>query len=206
MNEAGESVAGVAADALRGVLILFVQADSKRGVKRLEPLGGEVFCELLQARFMRDGWEGVGRGTTRFRWVFTGIAVHFVEFFRRRVVGFELVVPHRPLGRDAAVMAEDTEILLAHAEERRAVELGVASYVVVGVGMERHAFAVVPVLFRLVKPLRVDELGVPVRLLTRDVVAALEHKDVKSGRCQLKSEGAATGAGTNDDDVVCHDA
>src|SRR6516225_12137130 len=100
------------------------------------------------------------------------------------------------------MVAQLAEVLLAEAEERRAVELGVASHRVVGVRMERVALAVVPDLLRLVAALDVHPARIPVGLLPGDEVAALEEEDALAGGGQGVSQRPAAGAGADDDDVV----
>src|SRR6516225_348223 len=100
------------------------------------------------------------------------------------------------------MVAQLAEVLLAEAEERRAVELGVASHRVVGVRVERVALAVVPDLLRLVAALDVHPARVPVGLLPGDEVAALEEEDALAGGGQGLGQRPAAGAGADDDDVV----
>src|SRR5437879_13504996 len=55
----------------------------------------------------------------------------------------------------------------------------------------------------------VDDLGIPVRFLTRNIVATFENQDAPTGRGQVVGERSAAGAGSNDDHVVAivgHDA
>src|SRR5437016_180970 len=90
----------------------------------------------------------------------------------------------------------------AEAEERGAVELGIAADPVVRVGMERLAVAVAPRLLRLILPLEVDRPRAPVVRLARHVLAALEEQDLLPRRGQRPRERAAAGAGADDRDVV----
>ena len=108
----------------------------------------------------------------RARWrrlggILAAIAVHLVEVLGLQVVRLELVVGDRPGRRDAAVVPELAEVLLAQPEQRRAVELGVAADVVVGVRVELLAVPIAPDLLGLVLALDVDGLRVPVVLLAR---------------------------------------
>src|SRR5262249_43674015 len=101
---------------------------------------------------------------------------------------------------------------LAEAQQRRAVHLGVAADVVVRARMERLAHPVEPLLARLVAILEEHGARVPVLLLARQEVAALEQQDAQSGGSEAMDERAAARAGADDDDVVvlhgvaCHEA
>jgi len=66
----------------------------------------------------------------RLRGVDAVLAVDLVEVLRLAIVGLELLVAERPGGRDAAVMAQLTEVLPAQPQEGRAIDLRVAAYVV----------------------------------------------------------------------------
>src|SRR5262249_45387889 len=81
-------------------------------------------------------------------------------------------------------------------------EFRVAADVVVGVWVERLAFAVAPLLLRVIAGLEVDGAGGPVLLLARDIVATLQEQDLLSGRRECPGQRAAPGAGADDDDVV----
>jgi hypothetical protein len=85
------------------------------------------------------------------------------------------------------VVADLAEIFPAHAEQRRAVEFGVAADLVVGVRVELVAIAVTPHLFRLVLALDVDGARIPVVLLARHVVAALEHENALAARASFQA-------------------
>ena len=90
---------------------------------------------------MRGSWLTAGYGYGALAGGSVGIlaalAVHVVQPLGLGVVRLELVVGDRPGRRDAAVMAQLAEVLAPQPEQRRAVELGVAADVVVGVRMQR---------------------------------------------------------------------
>src|SRR5919108_6045091 len=99
-------------------------------------------------------------------------------------------------------MLDLAEVALAKPKEDRAVELGVAADVVLGVRPEALAVLVVPLLLRDVPGLAEDLLRVPVLRLAGQVAAPLEQQDPLAGRRQLVREGAPAGAGADDDRVV----
>ena len=98
--------------------------------------GGEVVGQLLDARLVATGGEGVGRAGRRFGRVLSPGAVDLVELLGLGVVGLQLVVADRPGGRDAVVVLELAEVLGPQAVERRAVELGRPADEVVDLGLK----------------------------------------------------------------------
>ena len=106
------------------------------GVEGVVADRGEVVGELLDARLVGDRRERVGRARGRFGRVLATGAVHAVELLGLRVVGLHLLVGDRPRRRDAVVVAQLAEVLLAQAVQRGAVELGCAADVVVHLRLE----------------------------------------------------------------------
>ena len=78
------------------------------------------------------------------------LAVHAVEILGPRIIGLEVIVAERPGRRDPAVVPDLAEILLAQAEQRRAIKFRVAADVVMNAGMERASVFAVPRLLRYV--------------------------------------------------------
>ena len=70
-------------------------------------------------------------------------------------------------------MLDLPKVLPAEAEQRGAIELGVAANPVVGVRVELSTLRVAPYFLGVVFPLQVDRLRTPVVLLSWDVVAPL---------------------------------
>jgi hypothetical protein len=68
-------------------------------------------------------------------------------------------------------MTDLAEVFLAQPEERGAIELCVATDVVIGVGMQILPVAIFPQLLRLIFPLKINGSGAPVVFLARDVIA-----------------------------------
>src|SRR5206468_13127206 len=100
-------------------------------------------------------------------------------------------------------------IFFAQPEQRGAVKLGVAANVVICVGVQFLDILIKPGLFGVVMGVHVDDLGIPVRYLTRNTVATFENQDPLTGRGHVVGERSATRAGSNDDYVVTivgHDA
>ncbi len=196
------AVAGVAADARAFQRARLVEHDAERHVKGPAALGREVVVQLLDARFVADGGERVGRARLRLGRVGAALAVDAIQPLGLRVVRLEIVVRDRPRGRDAAGMAQLAEVLAPQPEQRRAVELGVAADVVVGVRMERGAAAVEPLLPGLVAAEDVHGARAPVVLLAPHVVAALDDENAFARGREAVGERAAARAAADHDHVV----
>ena len=176
-----------------------------RGVERVQAGRREIVGELLDPRLVRDGRERVGRARGRLGRILAAGSVHLVELLGLRVVGLELGVADRPRRRDAVVVAQLAEVVLAQAIERRAVELRRAADAVVHLRLERVAVVVVPGVGRDVAAVDEDVGGRPVLRLARQPVAALEQEDALARRGQAVHErSAARTAADHDDVVVAH--
>src|SRR5690242_5496629 len=162
----------------------------------------QIVGELLDAGLVRNGGEGVRRARVRFGGVLAARTVHFVQSLRLRVVGLELVVGDRPCRRDAVVVLQLTEVLLAQAVQRGAVQLRRASDEVVNLRLKGLAVGVVPRVFGDVAVVDEHVAGKPVLRLTRKPVAALEQQDLLARRCEMPGKRPAARAGSDDDDVV----
>ena len=177
VDEAREAVAGGAADARAVRHVRLVEHDPARGVERVVAGRVEVVGELLDPRLVRHRRMRVRRARRRLGRVLAARAVHLVELLGLRVVRLELVVGDRPGGRDAVVVLQLAEVLLAQPVERRAVELRRAADEVVDLRLERLAVLVVPGVRRDVAVVDEDVLREPVLRLARQPVAALEQED-----------------------------
>src|SRR5262245_9512595 len=99
-------------------------------------------------------------------------------------------------------MPDLTEVLLAQTEQRCAVKLGVAANVIMDAGLERLAVLAVPGLLGFVFRFKKDRRSVPILLLARQVIAALQYKySLACGR-QSIGERTASRTGADNDDVV----
>src|SRR5262245_20867707 len=94
------------------------------------------------------------------------------------------------------------EVALAHAKQRRAVNLGVAAYPVAGARAERVAIAIRPDLVRVVAVLLHHVDRAPVLLFAGQKATALENEDLLAGVRQPVPQGPAARTGADDDDVV----
>ena len=173
LDQAGESVAGIAANAFRFVRLLLVEHDAERNVKGLDSEPGEIVTEALNARLMADRRMGIRGAGPRVGRVVAALAVDVVEIFSLRVVGLQVAIADWPCRRDAAVVAQLAEIPIAQSEQRGAVELGVAAHIVVGVRMQRLAVLVGPLLPGVVLGVEHDGFRAPVVLLAGNESAAL---------------------------------
>src|SRR5215813_3870641 len=67
--------------------------------------------------------------------------------------------------------------------------------------MELFAVFVVPDLLGLVLSLEIHSAGIPVVFLPRNVAAAFQEQNALAGGSQLMRQGAAAGAGADNDDI-----
>src|SRR4029078_10433237 len=102
---------------------LTVQPDAAGCVERVVARSRQIVRELLDPRLVRDGRKWVWRAGVRLGRVLATCGVDLVELLGLCVVRLEVVVGDRPGRRRAVVVDQLTEILLAKAVERRAVEL-----------------------------------------------------------------------------------
>ena len=202
MHQARESVAVGTAHALAEGHVALIEHDPAGRMKRVVSRGREVVRELLDPRLVRDRRERVGRARGRLCRVLPAGAVHLVELLGKRVVRLHLFVADRPARRDAVVMTQLAEILLAQPVERGAVELRGASNEVMDLGLEGLTARVVPGVRRHVAVVHEHVLGEPVLRLAGQPVAALEQQDLPRGRSQVPDERAAAGAAPDDDHVI----
>ena len=202
MHQAGEAVAGAAADAVAVGQVRLRQPDPVRGVERVVAGGLQVVRELLDPGLVRERREGVRRTRGRLCRVLTACAADLVELLGERVVRLELLVLDRPGRRDAALVLELTEVLLAEAVERGSVELGRSADEVVDLRLERLVLLVVPGVLGDVAVVDEDVVCRPVRRLTGQPVAALEEEDSLAGGGEVARERPSSRAGADDDDVV----
>ena len=140
-----EAVAGPAlhADAVRQVRL--VDPDAARRVERVKALRGQVVGELLDPRFVGDRRVRVGRAGRRFGRILAPRAVHLVHRLGGGVVRLHVLVGDGPGGRQAVVVAQFAEVLLAHPVQRGAVQLGRAADEVMHLRLEeRLGLRVVP--------------------------------------------------------------
>ena len=202
VDQAREAVAGRAADAAAERRVGLVEHDATRGVEGVPARGGEVVGQLLDPRLVRQRRERIGRTGRRLGRVLAPCPVHLVELLGLGVVGLHVVVADRPGGREAVVVLQLAEVLTAQPVQRRPVQLGGAAHEVVDLGLERLALVVVPRVGGDVAVVDEHIGGGPVLRLAGQPVAPLQQQDALARRGQVAGQGAAAGAGPDDDDVV----
>src|SRR5438445_8874312 len=104
-HQAGEAVAGIAANAAALVRVLLVEHDPDRYVEGLETRTREVVGQLLDARLVADGGPGIGGVRRRFGRIFSAVSVHLIQILGLGVVRLQNVITERPRGRYASVVA-----------------------------------------------------------------------------------------------------
>ena len=211
-DQAGEAVDPVAPDARTGpgrpAVGVLDEVDADRQVERVQALLLEVVAELLDARLVPDRRERIRGAGRALGGVLAVLAVHPVEVLGLGVERLQVLVADRPRGRQPAVVPDLAEVLRPEPEQRRAVELGVASDVVVQLGRELVAVPVLPELRRPVLPAHEHRRGVPVVPLPRQVVAAFQDQDALARPGQPVGESPSAGSRADHDHVVvlvpCH--
>ena len=96
---------------------------------------------------------------------------------------------------------DDAEVFGAHAEHRRAVDLGLATDEVSLLRMQRLVVLVVPGFGRVVAVVQKHRRGVPVQLLLRQKRPALEDQNTFTSPRQMQRQSSSTSSGTNNDCV-----
>src|SRR5579862_3917768 len=105
-------------------------------MERLSSDPDPIVVKLLDAGLVGDRRIGVGFGFGRLGGIFSPLSVHVVHPLCFEVVGSHIGVSDRPGGGYAAAVPYLAEVALPHPQEGRAIELGIASDVVVDAGME----------------------------------------------------------------------
>ena len=127
-----------------------VEHDAERHVERLLAEAREVVVQLLDARLVADGRVRIRRAGRRLGRILAALAVDVIE-----MLGLACSTARGRRRRSARparcrLVAELAEVLSPQAEQRRAVELGVAADVVVRVRVQRLAVPVAPQLLGVV--------------------------------------------------------
>ena len=179
IDEARIAIEGVAADAGAGVLrlaVFLVEQNAERKRKRMIAAPLQAVPELLYARLVRDGRVTIRPARGRFGRIHAMLAVDVVEMLGLAIERLEVLISKRPGRRNSAVMPDLTEVLLAQTEQRCAVKLGVAANVIMDARLERRAVLAVPGLLGFVFRFEKDRRGVPILLLAREEIAALQYQ------------------------------
>src|SRR6516162_48748 len=205
IDEARIAIEGVAADAGAGVprlAVLLVEQNAERKRKRMIAAPLQAVPELLYAWLVRDGRVTIRPARGRFGRIHTMLAVDMVEMLGLAIERLEVLISKRPGRRNSAVMPDLTEVLLAQTKQRCAVKLGIAANVIMDTGLERLAVLAVPGLLCFVFRFEKDRRSVPILLLARQEIAALQYEDSLARGRQSIGERTASRAGADDDDVV----
>ena len=100
-------------------------------------------------------------------------------------------------------MFDGVKIFATKARQGSAVDLGIATYIIVNAGFETLPFSRVdPVFFWLVAAIIKDSADLPVLRLLRQEVSALDQQDARAAITQRVCKCPAPHAGTDDDKVV----
>ena len=189
------------ADAVRQVRL--VDQDAARRVERVVSALGQVVGQLLNPGLVGDRGVRVRRAGRRLGRILAPRSVHLVHRLGSGVVRLHVLIGDGPGRRQAIVVMDFTEVLLAHPVERGAVQLGRAADEVMHLRLEEGlALHVVPLVGRDVTAIDEDVFGRPVGRLAGQPVAPLEQQDALARRGEVAGERAAAGPRSDHDDVV----
>src|SRR5262245_49159621 len=141
--------------------------------------------QLLDTGLVRDRRKGIGRAARRLGRVFTARPTNLIQLLGFGVVRFHLFVADRPCRRDAIVMPELAEVLLAKTIESRAIHLGGPTDEVVETGLERFSLLVVPGFLGNIAVPDKNLFYIPILLFPFQPVAAFEEEDALPRRRQM---------------------
>src|SRR6185369_6721544 len=134
--------------------------------------------QMLNALFVTHCRILVRRAGPGLCWIFTAITVYLVKMLCLGVIRLQLFVADGPCRRDPAVMSNLTKVFFSQTKESSAVKLRVTTNEIIRVRMKLLAQVVAPRLFRVVFRFEIYGARAPVVLLTRNVIAAFEEKDL----------------------------
>jgi hypothetical protein len=181
---------------------MHAEVDPDRQVEGMQAHSLEPVRELLDARFVLHGREGIILARFPGERILAVLAVNPVQVLGLHVVRLEVVVAERPFRRESARVTRAAEVGGIEPEERRTVDLRVATHVVVELGPKGLVVDVVKGLLGNVAVVGEDLFGVPVRAFPLQEVAALEQEHAFAGLRQFGRSRSATGPASDHDDVV----
>src|ERR1017187_4158293 len=156
MNEAGITVARIAAHAFRGQGVGFVALEAEGNWEGMDAEFTNVVLDRLHARFVGKGekwilsgmeWFGGIEGGTEAAWHRgrrAKVAVDVEELFGPAVIRLQIGVRDRPRRRDTALVLDEAEVLSPHAKHGGAVDLGLPSDEVRLLGVKVFTILVLP--------------------------------------------------------------
>ena len=202
VHDAGEAVAVGAAHARAVGHVALVEHDPARCVERVVAQRRQVIGQLLDPGLVRHGGKRIRPAGARLGRILPTGAVHAVELLGQRVVRLHHVVADRPRRRDAVMVAQLAEVLLAQPVERRAVELGGAADAVMDLRLELLSVRITPGVGGDVAVLDEDLVGRDVLGLAGEPAPPFQQQDPLARRGEMARQRPAAGAGADDDDVV----
>src|SRR6266496_2539495 len=128
--------------------------------------------------------------------------MHMIDSFSLCVIRLQFIIRKWPRRREATVMFDFAKVLFAETEQRRAIKLGVATDIIIGVWMQLAAVRVAPKFFRVVAATCIHLQGIPILFLARNKWPALEQKNLLAARGQMIRQSATARARTDNDKIV----
>ena len=180
VDQARESVAGIATNAGAAQTIRLVQSQSERYRIGFVSQAGDAVLDLLHAGLIRNRRKRIFCAAGWVCGIDSALSVHAVQLLRTGIVRLKHVVLHRPFRGDASLVLQRLEVLDAQAKHGRAVNLGIAAHPVAGPRMQRFAVMVRPCLCRMVAIIEKDGRRVPVFLFSRKERPPLQDQQLFS--------------------------
>src|ERR1700683_4182059 len=202
MQDAGKAVAIHAAHAGAERHVRFVEQDAGGRVERMIPGAGQVVGKLLDARLMRDRRVGIRRACGRLRRVLSAFAVYLVEILGLRVIRLHILITDRPRGRNAVVMREAAEVLLAQAKQRRTVHFRRPADIMIRARLELLPILVAPKTLRYIAAFHEDLLGAPILRLALEPAAPFHDENAFPRGSQMSRQRSSSGSAAYNDDVI----
>src|SRR5215469_10218998 len=154
---------------------------------------------------MRQRAEWIGLICGRFGRIAPALPMHMIEIFRLGIVWREHIIADRPRWADAARVPDFTKICFAQAKHRRAKHLGITADPVINHWVEGLTIVIYRLL-RMIAFFLVNGVCLPVFALTREIIAALQKKNLLASWGKSIGHCAATCSRPDDDDVIlAHD-
>src|SRR3990167_4957689 len=157
---------------------------------------------LFDDRLVADRGVFVGAFFGRLGWILSSLSVHFIELFRRLIIGLKILIFERPGRGDPPIVLNLSKIGFSKPEESRAIEFCVAADKIVSAGNKRLFILIVPRLPAVISPFDKDRRGVPVLFFSRKKTASFQNEDFFTALGEFMRERPPSGAASDDDRIV----
>ena len=155
-----------ASTGVQGLSVFFVKQDAERQRERMMADTSQIVEQLLNARFVAHRRMTIGRAGRTFGRIDPVLPVDMIKMLRLGVVRLEVLIAQWPRRRDAAVVPDFSEVLLAESQQGRAINLGIPADVILNAGVKRLSVLVIPGLLGPILRFEEDGPGIPVVFLS----------------------------------------